>query len=123
MKKVCLECQEPINGRADKKYCDDVCRNAYNNRKRSEVNNHMRNINRRLAANRKILETLNPHGKSKTTRQEMILRGFDFNFFTSIYETKKGGRYYFVYEQGYIELPDHTLALVVQKDYVNQKVR
>lgn len=123
MSKVCLECGEPINGRADKKYCDDVCRNAYNNKHRSDVNNHMRKVNRRLAHNRKILEELNPHGKSKTSRQEMILRGFDFNYFTSIYETKKGGRYYFVYEQGYIELPDHTLALVVQKDYVNQRGR
>lgn len=83
----------------------------------------MRNVNRRLAANRKILEELNPHGKSKSSREELLHRGFDFNYFTSIYETKKGGRYYFVYEQGYIELPENTLALVVQKEYAKQRGR
>lgn len=31
MDKKCLECGEKIVGRADKKFCNDYCRNAYNN--------------------------------------------------------------------------------------------
>lgn len=29
--KKCLWCEKVINGRSDKKYCDDSCRNNYNN--------------------------------------------------------------------------------------------
>lgn len=120
MEKICLECNEPIRGRSDKKFCDDACRNAYNNRERRQVSNLMRNVNRRLAKNRKILEYLNPKGKSKTTKEALLLKGFDFNYFTSIYETRKGGRYFFVYEQGYIFLEDNSIALVIQGEYVNK---
>ncbi|HAD95855.1 MAG TPA: hypothetical protein DCG19_00540, partial [Cryomorphaceae bacterium] len=100
MEKFCLECGEPIKGRQDKKFCGDSCRNSYNNRQNKTVNNLVRNINRVLNKNRRILSELNPYGKSKTTRDVLIGKGFDFNHFTGIYETRKGGRYYFVYDQG-----------------------
>ena len=32
MKKNCLECGEAFNGRIDKKFCSDYCRNTYNNK-------------------------------------------------------------------------------------------
>lgn len=31
MEKNCPECGDKIIGRADKKFCSDACRNAYNN--------------------------------------------------------------------------------------------
>ncbi len=77
----------------------------------------MRNINRRLARNRKILEQLNPGGKTKIHRQKLVNEGFDFNHFTSIYETRKGLRYYFVYEQGYLPLGGDWIALVIKTGY------
>ena len=41
--KTCLECGEPILGRSDKKFCSDLCRNAYNNKANSDSNNFVRN--------------------------------------------------------------------------------
>lgn len=114
---TCLECGSVLKGRSDKKFCDAICRNAYNNRTSKSANNLMRNINRRLAKNRKILEELNPHGKSKTTKAKLLQAGFDFSHFTSIYETKKGARYYFVYEQGYLPLDNDWYALVIKNEY------
>lgn len=121
MEKGCLECGEIIKGRQDKKFCSDSCRNAYNNRQNKTVNNLMRNLNRTLSKNRRILAELNPNGKAKTTRDVLVGKGFDFNHFTGIYETKKGGRYYFVYDQGYIFLEAGQVALVVKQDYVDRK--
>ncbi len=120
MSKKCLECGTEIFGRVDKKFCNDSCRNAYNNRVNQHSNNLIRNINRSLAKNRRILAELNPHGKSRTTRDILLGKGFDFNYFTSIYETKKGSRYYFCYDQGYLSLDDQNLALVVKEEYVNR---
>ncbi len=114
----CLECGLPISGRNDKKFCDDVCRSAYNNKQNRSTTNLVRNVNRALSKNRKILADLNPAGKAKVRREQLNARGFDFNYYTNIYETQKGGRYFFCYDQGYIELPNDELALVVKKEYV-----
>jgi len=46
--KYCAHCQKPIKGRTDKKYCNDYCRNSFNNQVHSEHNNYMRQINQLL---------------------------------------------------------------------------
>src|SRR5690606_17114940 len=112
MQKECLECGEKIIGRSDKKFCSDACRNAHNNSVNKDAKNLIRNINNRLRKNYRILETLNPEQKSKTTRTKLMQLGFDSNYVTSIYTTKAGTVYYFVYDQGYLPLEDEYFALV-----------
>jgi hypothetical protein len=46
------------------------------------------------------------------SRSKLIEKGFDFNYFTSIYTTKTGNVYYFVYDQGYLPLDGDYYALV-----------
>lgn len=110
--RYCLECNEKIVGREDKKFCSDGCRNAYNNKMNKDSNNLMRNINNKLRKNYRILADLNPDGKSKTTRSKLLSKGFDFEFFTSIYTTKTGNVYYFLYDQGYMALENEGYVLV-----------
>lgn len=112
MERKCLECGTKIYGRVDKKFCSDGCRNSYNNRINKDSKNLIRNVNNRLRKNYRILETLNPTQKRKVTRGKLIEYGFDFNYFTSIYTTKAGAIYYFVYDQGYLPLEDDYYALV-----------
>tara|TARA_B110001452_G_scaffold169273_1_gene141515 strand:- start:758 stop:1105 length:348 start_codon:yes stop_codon:yes gene_type:complete len=112
MKKKCPECSDLIIGRTDKKFCSDGCRNSYNNRVNKDQKNLIRNINNRLRKNWRILESLNPNQKTKTTRDKLISKGFDFNYFTSIYTTKSGTIYYFLYDQGYLPLENQYYALV-----------
>ena len=50
-KRRCLECNEEIIGRSDKKFCDDQCRNAYNNKKGSEKIMIVKKINKILIIN------------------------------------------------------------------------
>lgn len=110
--KNCLECNEPLRGRIDKKYCSDACRNAYNNKLNTYSYNMVRKTNRILAKNHKILNELNPTGKTTRNKSDLINLGFDFNLLTSIYKTKDGKLYQFCYDQGYLELDNNKILLV-----------
>ncbi len=113
---VCMECGEKIIGRADKKFCNDGCRNAYNNKHNKDSSNIMRNINNRLRKNFRILSELNfTEGKSKTTQDKLAAEGFDFDYFTHHKTYKNGADYRFIYNIGYKFL-DEGWILVVKKD-------
>jgi len=114
MSKTCLECSDKIVGREDKKFCSDGCRNSYNNKINKDSTNFMRNVNNKLRKNYRILSALNVDGKSKTTRTKLLSKGFDFEFFTNILNTKTGNTYYFLYDQGYLALDDYFM--LVKKD-------
>lgn len=112
MEKTCLECGEKIIGRTDKKFCGDYCRNAHNNKLNTDSKKLVRNINNRLRKNYRILEALNPDKKTSVPQSKLLEKGFDFNYFTSIYITKAGKTYYFVYDQGYLPFGKDYFALV-----------
>ena len=118
-KRKCPECGEPIKGRTDKKFCSDMCRNAFNNKINSDTTNHVRNINNILKRNRRIIEEMTPEGKAKTNRSKLLEKGFDFNYFTNIYKTQKGVAYYFCYEYGYLPLENDFYFLVHRKENNN----
>jgi predicted nucleic acid-binding Zn ribbon protein len=112
MQKACPECGEKIVGRIDKKFCSDYCRNAYNNKMNKDSTNLVRNVNNLLRKNYRILQELNPTDKTKTTKSKLLAKGFNFEYFTSIYTTKTGTIYYFMYDQGYLPLESDYYALV-----------
>lgn len=116
MERKCLECGNPLVGRVDKKFCDDACRSNYNKGRESEKLSYVRNINSILKKNRKILEELNPAGKTKVQIKQLQRKGFDFHHFTHIYETSKGSQYRFCYEFGYLLLPHNAVLLVKRKE-------
>ena len=111
-KKTCPVCGDTFTGRVDKKFCSDQCRTEFNNKSNKDVTNYMRNINGVLRKNRKILEKLNPQGKTKVPKKRLVDKGFDFHYFTSTYTTKAGTVYYFCYEQGFLPLEGDFYALV-----------
>src|SRR6476661_1072874 len=111
MSKACLECSEKIVGREDKKFCGDGCRNSYNNKINKDSNNFMRNVNNRLRRNYRILSDLNVDGKTKTSRAKLASKGFDFDFFTNIRQTKNGNTYFFLYNQGYLPIDNDFFIL------------
>lgn len=113
-KKLCLSCSLPLAGRTDKKFCDDSCRSTHHSKYSSLEPDYVKQINQALKRNRKILLALNPEGKAKVSRKELITRGFDFQYFTSIYKTEKSACYHFCYEMGYLLL-EHDYVLLVKK--------
>jgi hypothetical protein len=108
--KNCLACKRPIKGRTDKKFCDDSCRNNYNNRLNSDITPLMRNINNILRKNRRIIEELLAHLDKKTLvidRQKLVERGFHFGYCTEHTES-----YSYCYEYGYRALDSEKILAV-----------
>ena len=116
--KTCLACGKAIKGRSDKKFCDDSCRNNYNNELKSITNNQMRNVNNALSKNRRILEEMLPEGEEmvKTTQEKLLQKGFLFKYVTHLYTTKQGKTYYYCYEYGYLPLDNDWYLIVRRKE-------
>jgi len=114
-KRVCPECGDKFEGRTDKKFCSDLCRNAYNNKLNSDSTNFIRNINNILRKNRRIIEELLPEETAKVSQQKLIDKGFNFNYHTSTSTTKTGKTYMFCYEYGYLPIEGNYYLLVKRK--------
>jgi len=114
---TCLTCHKPVKGRTDKKFCDDYCRNAFNNHLKSATNNLVRNINNALGKNRRILESFFKKEEeiAKTTKNKLLEKGFLFKYFTHTYTNKKGNIYFFCYDYGYLPLENDWYLLVKRK--------
>ncbi|WP_276504142.1 hypothetical protein [Terrimonas pollutisoli] len=116
--KNCLACDKPLKGRSDKKFCDDYCRNNYNNQLKSITNNQVRNINNALGKNRRIMEEFLPAGEemAKTTKEKLLQKGFLFKYVTHLYTTKSGKTYYYCYDYGYLPLENDWYLIVRRKE-------
>ena len=114
-KKLCLECGESFNGRVDKKFCSDLCRNSHNNKLNSDSTNYVRNITNILRKNRRIMTELLTGETAKVSQQKLIDKGFNFNYHTNITTTKEGKNYTFCYEYGYLPIEGNYYLLVKRK--------
>lgn len=114
---LCLECGEPVKGRADKRFCTDQCRSQYNNKLNSDHVNLVRNINGVLKKNRRIMEGLLQSGtepfKPRVVKREVLSNaGFNFNYMTHRKITRKGDMYIYCYEFGYREVDGDSFMVV-----------
>lgn len=120
--KTCLECHDPFQGRSDKKFCSDACRNNFNNKQKSDVSHQMRHINAILKKNHKVLSLLfsavdaQSGENNKPSKDRLFELGFNFNYFTNIYTNKKGMTYYYCYEYGYRPLENNYYYLVKRRE-------
>jgi predicted nucleic acid-binding Zn ribbon protein len=117
-KRVCIACGAILKGRADKKFCNDYCRNNYNNEQKAKGSQSslVRNTNNALLKNRKVLEAVLPDGEetAKAHKDKLMRLGFQFKYLTHIYTTKTGKTYYYCYDYGYLPL-DNDWFLIVRK--------
>ncbi|KIC90934.1 hypothetical protein [Flavihumibacter sp. ZG627] len=116
-KRYCLWCNALLKGRIDKKFCDDSCRNAFNNRRTGDEYNQVRNINHALVRNRRILATTLASGEDskKVSREILLEQGFQFKYFTQYLSNDPLGPLCFCYDYGYIPLPDEYYLVVRKK--------
>ena len=115
---VCINCNKILKGRTDKKFCDDYCRNTYNNELKAAKNNLVRNVNNALGKNRRILESFfkKEDEMTKTNKEKLLQKGFQFKYITHIYTNKKGNIYYFCYDIGYLPLENDWYLLVKRNE-------
>ena len=116
--KLCLACNKPVKGRTDKKFCDDYCRNNFNNQLKADSNNLVRNINNALGKNRRILESMINEGEemAKTGKEKLLEKGFQFKYCTHTYTNKKGNTYFFCYDHGYLPLENDGNLIVKRQE-------
>lgn len=114
----CLSCGAAVKGRADKKFCNDYCRNEYNNTLKSDKTNLVRNINNALGKNRRILESLLGAGEEmiKVHADKLLSKGFQYKYITHTYTNKKGNVYFFCYDLGYLPLENDWYLIVKRKE-------
>ena len=113
--RACLTCETMLRGRIDKKFCDDYCRSAYNNRQYQENRglSFIRKVNNVLRKNRRILEELVPADADTFTvlRSRLVKKGFNFKYLTCM-QVREGMLYHFCYEYGYIPLDKEHYQVV-----------
>jgi len=124
-RKPCLACGRTLLGRIDKKYCNDACRNTYNNHQKAigAYSSYVRNINNSLLKNRRILEEIIPAQENtvKINREKLTSLGFQFKYFTHTYTTRTGKTYCYCYDYGYLPL-ENDWYLVVKGKMSSQPV-
>jgi len=118
--RTCLDCNEKLRGRSDKKFCSDQCRNNYNNMLNRDTNNLVRNVHTLLRKNRRILSDLYENDKRKLHRDALIVSGFSFNFFTHFVESESGFVSRYCYEYGYEEIDKEYIGLLKNLSIVGQ---
>ena len=97
----CLQCGAVIQGRCDKKFCSDSCRNDYHNTLYRQEKHQVSHVNKRLAANRRILKNLYTAGIRKIPRNLLEEQQFDFCHYTSSTTSPLGKITYRCYEYTY----------------------
>lgn len=110
---TCRQCGQPLRGRCDKKFCNDGCRNAFNNEQNSARYALVRRVNAILLRNRRILAgLLGADETTKVSKEVLLLEGFQFRYGTHQYANGRGGVYQFCYEYGWLELSPERYLLV-----------
>ncbi len=116
MKKKCKECGEPFLGRTDKKFCGDLCRNAYHNKSNGYRNALIRHVNHKLRRNRSILAELFSRDELQVSLEELSFLGFDLRFYTQ--ENRFSNvNYRFCYDFGYHLDEENLLVKIVDRAY------
>jgi hypothetical protein len=117
--KKCSECQEPLRGRIDQKFCSDLCRNTFHNRANHENTFYVKQINIILKRNRKAIHDLIEKSGEETVKvhkNRLVDRGYNFTYQTHSYTTRKGTVYHFCYEYGFLPLEGDYYFLVKRLD-------
>lgn len=106
--KTCPNCNNPINGRSDKVFCDDYCKSSFHYKKnKAAEQSFFEQVQKQLKLNRKILKQFNKAGKATVRKEELISEGFNPKFFTHYWKNKKGDVYLFCFEFGFLSINDN----------------
>ncbi|RFM30263.1 hypothetical protein [Deminuibacter soli] len=112
---MCLECGKPLKGRRDKKYCDDQCRNNYNNKQQHGTDEPVRRINHILKRNRQILKEALGNDRTIVLAHEALLeKGYDFTYHTDQFVTQTNQVYHYCYDYG-LKKNDNNRYMIVKK--------
>ncbi len=114
--RLCIECGRAITGRSDKKFCSEMCRNSFHN-KRNRRETVIQVTNRILQKNYRILQGFLSGNEREITIIRAKSEGFDFNLFTSIEFSPSGEPCFYCYDTGYVVMNDCSIKIVSPSNY------
>ena len=88
----CPECNGPVAGRKDKRFCSNYCRVAFHNSRRDADPSDFLRIRDALLRNRGVLKTLYMKGVRATTVSELKSLQFSFKYFTAVASISRKAR-------------------------------
>lgn len=107
----CLQCNNPLRGRSDKKFCNDYCRNSFNNKQSPSNTQYMRQVNAILRKNRTVLQSLLSDKMEITvTRHTLLAAGFHFSYITQIEAIAVGTKKY-CYDFCYVVVNEDAIVI------------
>lgn len=111
----CLYCNEKMQGRSDKKFCNANCRSSYHNQNKNAQEHYIREINKQLRKNRSALKKACPWGKATVRKEFLKQLGMDFKYITHSWKSQYGNLYFFCYDYGYMQVDDPLKVLIIQQ--------
>ena len=113
MKKNCLQCEAPFQGREDKRFCSTKCKNGHFNAQRKLTKAVTKEIDGYLHRNHEILATLMGESNKETMDRLVVARtGFKFDYMTGIYLNNQNKMYHYVYNYAWMEFSDQKILIV-----------
>jgi len=108
-------CKRTFEGRKDKIYCSDQCRNAAGREKNKiskwEEPEHFGQVNRIIMRNYQILKRLFNDKGTPVKNWRLSDEGFEFKFMTGIYRLDEGIDIFMCYEYGWFQLEDNKVRI------------
>ncbi|NNC83494.1 MAG: hypothetical protein HKN79_07950 [Flavobacteriales bacterium] len=125
MNRRCQHCQEPLEGRVDKIFCDAQCRGLfhYHHKKERKVT-LFDSIDKQLKLNRRLLKHFNRSGKSTIRATKLEEAGFNPAYFTHYWKNNRGQVYLFCYDVGFLATMENgrrKFLLIDWQDYMAPK--
>ena len=109
---LCASCGEELDGRKDKRFCDDACR-ARHHRNHSMPASTLRSVDKILQRNRTLLREFRKRW-TKNSSADFAFRwlrrnGFNFDYHTHVEPTPDGRLAIMCYEEGYVLVADGVM--------------
>lgn len=115
--KCCEHCGKSIVGRTDKKFCNDYCRNTYNNKIQGGYIQQTRPIVAILIKNRRILQDVFQKIKGEVTDKKLlVMMGFDPRYCTE-HKQYNNRDYYFCFDIGFTVQDNGQLAILQRTQF------
>lgn len=120
--KNCLTCDSIIRGRTDKKFCDDYCRSAYNNKHATTKLSNVRAITNKIIKNRRILEKWATKKRNPVSLYDLLSDGLSLSYATEYIHQPVGNPHIYCFEFGYQLLPGNQCRILKPKTLVDTDI-
>ena len=116
MKRECAECGHKLVGRTDKKFCNDYCRNSFNNKRYRKEQYAKREIQGVLNVNYSILKSIcSQNSVAESTLDHLAEKGYQMRFFTNLSLTGEGEVLRQCFDMSLLTKEDGSLFIINMK--------